>query len=237
MNAHRDAYLQLTALNGSSKKGLRKAALQRAHEIRMFEVEHFWHRANYFWLLQAAVFTAVGLSLFSDKAAKIAILPVALAALGAVTGSAGWFASQGSKFWLSNWERHIDMLEDEFEGGLYKSVFVGEKGTRWSVSRLNDGLGVTFFIFWIIILIFASIQANPIWPFLPTSTLSGICWNQLLTIICWSGMIGGVWFLSTQQSAVTGSFHDIGGKIADAYSAADPVVKGKTGLAIREPKI
>lgn len=237
MSVDRSAYLQLLSLDGASKKGLRKAALQRAHEIRMFEVEHFWHRANYFWLLQAAVFTAVGLSLFSDKAAKIAILPVALAALGAVTGSAGWFASQGSKFWLSNWERHIDMLEDEFEGRLYKAVFIEKKGTRWSVSRLNDGLGVTFFIFWIIILIFASIQANPIWPCQLASTLSGICWNQFLTIVCWLGMVGGVWFLSTQQSAVTGTFFDASGKIADTYSALDPNVKGKSGLAIREPKI
>jgi len=237
MNADRDAYIRLLGLEGWSKKRLRKAALQRAHEIRMFEIEHFWRRANYFWLLQAAVFTAVGLSLFSDKAAKIAILPVVLAALGAVTGSASWFASQGSKFWLSNWERHIDMLEDEFEGGLHKSVFIGAKGTRWSVSRLNDGLGVAFFIFWIIVLIFASVQANPTWPCQPTNQLSDICWNQLLTIVCWLGMVGGVWFLSNQQSAVTGAFHDAGGKIAAAYSGADAAVKGKTGLAIREPKI
>ena len=40
-----------------------KAALNRAHEIRKFEIELYWKRATYFWLLQAAVFTALGLDL------------------------------------------------------------------------------------------------------------------------------------------------------------------------------
>jgi hypothetical protein len=97
----RDAYF--AALGTEDQKTLR-AALNRAHVIRQFEIELYWKRASYFWILQAAVFAAFGLVWKDADKQNWSLIPVALACLGVLTAEAGWLASQGSKFWQSNWE-------------------------------------------------------------------------------------------------------------------------------------
>ncbi len=139
------------ALKEDIRREARRAALNRAHEIRKFEIELYWKRAAHFWLLQAAVFTAIGLVWRIPPVDLSPIVPVALAALGAVAAWAGYLSARGSKFWQENWEFHIDMLEDEFEGRLHKTAYVGYDGTAWSVSGINERLSFCFFIFWIII--------------------------------------------------------------------------------------
>lgn len=143
--------------------GTRKAALSRAHEIRKFEIEMYWKRAAHFWLLQAAVFTATGLTWRFSDASLSPLIPVALAALGTVTAFSGYLSARGSKFWQENWEHHIDMLEDEFEGRLHKTVYVGNEGIAWSVSGVNDRLAFCFLLFWLAILGSAVFAANSSW--------------------------------------------------------------------------
>jgi hypothetical protein len=141
----------------------RKAALSRAHEIRKFEIELYWKRAAHFWLLQAAVFTAIGLTWRFAILDLSPLIPVALAALGSVTAFAGYLSAKGSKFWQENWEHHIDMLEDEFEGRLHKTAYVGEDGIAWSVSGVNDRLAFCFFLFWLAIFASAVFAADASW--------------------------------------------------------------------------
>lgn len=137
----------------------RKAALSRAHEIRKFEIELYWKRAAHFWLLQAAVFAAIGLSWRGFLDGSSPLIPIALAALGTVTAFAGYLSAKGSKFWQENWEYHIDMLEDEFEGRLHKTAYVGKDGVSWSVSGINSRLAMCFFVFWLLVSLFTSILA------------------------------------------------------------------------------
>lgn len=139
----------------------RKAALARAHEIRRFEIELYWKRASYFWVLQAAVFAAVGFMWQSSEAATVPVIAVALAALGLLTSLAGWLSAKGSKFWQENWEHHIDMLEDEFEGRLHKTAYAGKDGLAWSVSGVNDRLALCFIVFWVVLLVATIGIANP----------------------------------------------------------------------------
>lgn len=141
----------------------RKAALNRAHEIRKFEIELYWKRAAHFWLLQAAVFTAIGLTWRFSTSVLSPLVPVALAALGSVTACAGYLSAKGSKFWQENWEHHIDMLEDEFEGRLHKTAYVGTGGVAWSVSGVNDRLALCFFLFWLAILASAISAVDASW--------------------------------------------------------------------------
>ena len=151
----------------------RKAALSRAHEIRKFEIELYWKRAAHFWLLQAAVFTAIGLTWRFSNSELSPLIPAALAALGAVTAFAGFLSAKGSKFWQENWEHHIDMLEDEFEGRLHKTAYVGADGVAWSVSGVNDRLAFCFFLFWLAILASAIFAVDSSWlSRLPDSFLS-----------------------------------------------------------------
>jgi|GEM_PF-6946029 len=125
----------------------RKAALKRAYELRNFEIEHYWKRATYFWGYQAGIFAAFGL-LLSGKAGGFYLLAVPVAFIGFFTALANLLAGQGSKFWQENWEKHIDMLEDEFEGRLHKTVWSGARCCNQSVSKINRNLGWAFLCFW-----------------------------------------------------------------------------------------
>lgn len=187
------------------ERSAREAALKRSHEIRQFEIELYWKRATYFWLLQAAVFTALGL-IWKDDAKKIPeIVPVALAALGLLTAAAGWFSAQGSKFWQENWERHIDMLEDEFEGKLHKTAWIGEMGVRWSVSNINDRLILFFVAFWLLVFGVVSFTAVPDWSFCLTLTMSEMDFTQMGVIVLTLLSIAGLFWLYEQKSKLRGS--------------------------------
>ncbi len=155
MSEARKVYLKAANLAALNRKEARRAALARAHDIRKFEIELYWKRASYFWVLQAAVFTAFGLIWQDGDLEKWGPITVSLACLGALTALASWLAANGSKFWQGNWEFHIDMLEDEFEGRLHKTIRLGRLGVRWSVSGVNDRLLVCFFVFWVGLIWFA----------------------------------------------------------------------------------
>ena len=184
---------------------MRKAALERAHEIRKFEIELYWKRANYFWLLQAAVFAAIGLIWKGGADGVPVAVPVALAALGTVTAAAGWFSAQGSKFWQENWEHHIDMLEDDFEGRLHKTAYVGKYGLRWSVSGVNDRLSICFFVFWLFLLAAASHVANPNWTLRPSDFQASISLTEIVSIACWIGAALGIWAIYSRPTELKGN--------------------------------
>lgn len=162
---------------------VRKAALDRAHEVRKFEIELYWKRATYFWILQAAVFTAIGLTWKFADLQLSPLIPVVLAALGSITALAGWLSARGSKFWQENWEHHIDMLEDEFEGRLHKTAYVGKDGVAWSVSGVNDHLAICFGVFWLVILVSTVFRANPDWAALIPRCFAGARTNTAQTIL------------------------------------------------------
>jgi hypothetical protein len=198
-----DFYRDKLDLKGAQRKGAREAALARAHEIRQFEIELYWKRANYFWLLQAAVFAAVGLTWKAEGATFPKFVPLILSSVGLLTAWAGWLGTQGSKFWQRNWEHHIDMLETEFEGNLYKSVYVGPSGVKWSLSGISENLAFCFAIFWSLVLATVSIWANPNWTFAP-SQISRPNVTEWLTFLSWAIAIGGCIFLYSRGSGVKG---------------------------------
>lgn len=164
MTTLRDEYFETLGLNGddTSHRKRRKQALARAYELRTFEIEHYWKRATYFWGFQIAIFAAFGF-IWKDADSKyikqLSPVILALAILGVLTAYANILSAQGSRFWQRNWELHIDMLEDEFEGKLYKTVWI-PKGTSYSVSKINLALGVAFMLFWVFVDVFTSIKFN-----------------------------------------------------------------------------
>lgn len=123
-----------------------KAALNRAHEMRKFEIENYWKRATYIWAFQAVAFTMLGLVFKDGKVAEPALLMVP-AALGALTAFAGWMTAKGSKFWQENWEAHVDMLEDAIEGRLTK-VVMAKEDRSYSVTVTNEVLLLTLSCGW-----------------------------------------------------------------------------------------
>lgn len=123
--------------NGESmqaRKSQKQNAFELAHDVRKFEIGLFWKRGTYYWAFILATFTAyfaatnkmLGCNDFSLSAmASFSLLPkIALLLISflALFFCLSWtLVNKGSKFWQKNWEAHIDMLEDEFSGKLYKT--------------------------------------------------------------------------------------------------------------------
>ena len=109
-------------------------AFELAHDVRKFEIGLFWRRGTYYWAFILATFTAyfavinkmTGCKDFSFSTmsnlpwlSKIALLLISFLAFFFCLSWA--LVNKGSKFWQKNWEAHIDMLEDDFSGKLYKT--------------------------------------------------------------------------------------------------------------------
>ena len=144
-----------------TKKDLNKSALERAHDLRKFEIDLYWKRATYFWTLIAA--TLAGFVLVRMSTEPNGKASVLLAALGLVF-SFGWFCvNRGSKFWQENWEFHVDELEDAIDGPLHKVVISRGRpmGEKWfsrllfgkiSVSKVNQLISVIVTLMWVFLL-------------------------------------------------------------------------------------
>lgn len=147
-------------------KGKKKGALRQALDIRKFEIELYWKRAAYFWTFIGATFAgfiAVQASVSPNKQD----LSVILSCVGSVF-SFGWLCvNRGSKYWQENWEKHVDLLEDDVTGPLYKVVLsrnapagVREKLVHLvtgpspiSVSKVNQLISLYVFLLWVLLAI------------------------------------------------------------------------------------
>ncbi len=146
-------------------KDKEKEALKQALDIRKFEIELYWKRATYFWTFIGATMAGF-LAIQASNAANKQDLAVILACLGVVF-SFGWVCvNRGSKFWQENWEKHVDVLEDDITGPLYKTVMsrneiekLGDKiihlvtgPSAISVSKVNQIISLYVFILWLCLL-------------------------------------------------------------------------------------
>ena len=108
-------------------------ALERAHDIRKFEIDLYWRRSNQMYFIVAGLLTAFGVLLSENYF----LGATAIACLGTIISFAWVHVNKGSKFWQENWEAHIDILEDSVEGNLYKVVNMEKKENAYSVGRIN----------------------------------------------------------------------------------------------------
>ena len=128
----------IESLTDSSKHS---NAYKVAADIRKFEIDKYWQRTLYFWGFITAVYVAyfnVLKEFYTDSCTGIqthgSIPLVILSALGLFFCFSWLLASKGSKHWQENWENHLDLLEDEITGPLYKTY---SAGNSYSVSGIN----------------------------------------------------------------------------------------------------
>ena len=132
--------------------------LDRAHDIRKFEIGLYWRRATYFWTLIGAAFVAFFVVQAADDLCpqKKQALSIVVANLGLVF-SVGWYlANRGSKFWQENWETQVDRLEQQEEAEpLYRyfvqrtdkdCVSIGPEA--YSVSKINESTSLYVAVVW-----------------------------------------------------------------------------------------
>ena len=113
-----------SSFSGKSEGGHSKAkvALDLALDIRKFEIGLYWQRAAYFWALIAAAFAGYFAILGTEKLADKEYLAYIVSCIGLVFTWAWFLVNRGSKYWQENWENHVDMLEDDVVGPLYKTI-------------------------------------------------------------------------------------------------------------------
>lgn len=140
-------YRARLALPAKKPSAQYKAALDRAHELRRFEIENYWRRSTYFWGFQLAALAALAVARQSGTIDPIVLMIVAI--LGMATAYTGYLTAQGSKFWQRNWEGHVDLLENEVEGLLHKTVLVRKRRFARSVSQASERLWAVLTVGWI----------------------------------------------------------------------------------------
>jgi hypothetical protein len=129
-----------------------KAAFEKSWETRNFEIELYWKRANYFWAFIASTFVgyfALASSSSYKTPGKFQHIEVYfLICIGFVLSVAWLLTNIGSKSWQRHWEAHVDLLEDEFTGPLYKIVNTEE---TFSVSKINEIVSFVFIVIWVLL--------------------------------------------------------------------------------------
>lgn len=125
-------YKKMNFPKGKTECEAKKKAFELAHEIRKFEIDLFWKRGTYYWAFILASFTAFFFVLGIEEPSGVCLVTkqfyLCLTSFFSFLFSWFWvYMNKGSAFWQKNWEAHIDLLENEFSGDLYK-VFLNTKG-------------------------------------------------------------------------------------------------------------
>ena len=134
-------------------------AFKVATDVRKFELDLYWKRALYFWTFIGFAFTGY-FAVASQSSTRSGIL-LAIGSIGMVFSFAWFLANRGSKFWVANWERHVDYLEDEQVGRLFKTYIDKPQGIRdmlmlhkaypFSVGKVNQILNLYVTAIWLVI--------------------------------------------------------------------------------------
>jgi hypothetical protein len=135
----------------------RECAYHLALEIRQFEIELYWKRATYFWTLLAATFAGYFALASSGNSGVHPGLLFLLSCIGLVLSTSWYLVNRGSKYWQENWERHVDTLEDDFTGPLYKTTILKKQfswfkfwdGYPFSVSKVNQLSSLFVVLLWL----------------------------------------------------------------------------------------
>ena len=141
----------------------RKEAFKVALDVRKFEIELYWKRTTYFWAFIGATF--IGYNTLQTGPEQ-GFMRFVLSCLGLFLSLAWVLANRGSKQWQENWEHHVDHLEDDITGPLYKVTLprarpqklldwlgfltVGPSGH--SVSKINQIISLYVLLLWVVLL-------------------------------------------------------------------------------------
>jgi|CZKF01.1.fsa_nt_gi hypothetical protein len=148
----------------------REKALEIALDVRKFEIDLYWKRAAYFWTIIAAAFIGFGAAQQLTDGPIRTDLSVVVSCLGTLFSFAWFCINKGSKYWQMNWEKHVDMLEDQTIGPLYKINWLPSpmefglksaiptlksmlvESDRLSVTRINQLVSLFVFLVWVLLL-------------------------------------------------------------------------------------
>ncbi len=140
-------------------KNKKEKALEHALDIRKFEIELYWKRATYFWALIAVTFAGFFGIISSSIEDNKDVYVFVVGCIGLFFTWAWFLVNKGSKYWQENWENHVNMLEDDIIGPLYKTTLErpGYDGiienlvtgpAKLSVSKINQWVSLFTLVVW-----------------------------------------------------------------------------------------
>lgn len=149
----------------------REKAFKLAIELRNFEIELYWKRTAYFWAFVLIAFGGfITVISIESYAFDNELWLLAVSCFGIVMSSAWVLVNRGSKYWQENWENHIDQLEDDIVGPLYKTILERPRNLanfinplapfKFSVSRVNQIVSVFVWFIWLSLFVYSSIEAE-----------------------------------------------------------------------------
>ncbi len=165
MGTTEDDYKTSFAMDAAQEKTKREKALEHALDIRKFEIGLYWQRAAYFWALIAAAFAGYFAILSAEHLCDKAFLAYVVGCIGLLFTWAWCLVNRGSKQWQENWENHVDMLEDEITGPLYKTVLSRPESEptlieayitgpgNFSVSKINQWVSSFTLCIWVTLIV------------------------------------------------------------------------------------
>jgi hypothetical protein len=141
-----------------------KHQLERAYQLRDFEISHYWKRAQYFWGFLAVIYAGFFATLitFSKENNFKSEYVLIICTIGCIFSYAWYLVNRGSKRWQEHWENVIKELEDSLNLSLYNKKPEVESeffnAGNFSVSRIN--IIVSFFVFlsWVSLWLFFAIN-------------------------------------------------------------------------------
>lgn len=182
----------------------RRKALEKAWGLRDFEIDLYWRRASYFWTIIAAIFAGYFLSASSNREV---LETFTVACLGFIFSLAWYCANRAGSYWQRNWEAHVDILEDDIVGPLYKTVrkptefrLVNLTGPyAFSVTQINVSLSLTVTAIWCVF-VYRSASAID-WGRGAESFAPWFVAGVLLAATIWMIFVNGSWKVRAKHNA------------------------------------
>lgn len=143
--------------------------LDRAYDIRKFEIDLYWKRAGYFWGFLVATFAAYFIVTDKTKFASRPELEFLIQCIGLIFSLSWYLVNRGSKYWQVNWERIIDSLEEKIKKPLYRINLKNDRSPfrlfsryPYSVSRINIIVSLFICCTWVcLIVVFLRSNIDP----------------------------------------------------------------------------
>lgn len=142
------AFLEVSVVD-DDLHDLKKRRLEMALQLRNFEIELFWKRFNYFWLISAAAL--VGYASVKERSDKVLML---IACFGLVSSFSWTLLNIGSKWWQEAYEEKVKKYERSLGRGFFtihnvpRSRLFLFRLRRFSVSSIAVGISSFSTAFW-----------------------------------------------------------------------------------------
>jgi len=187
---YKELFPNNNANNGVTNDSKKAKAYEAASDIRKFEIGLYWQRTAYFWAFITVIYTAY-YHILKDNKGHGALPLVVFSFLGLFFSISWLLSNKASKHWQKNWELHMDLLEDDVTGPLYKT-YLAERS--YSVSKINLAASIIISFFAALLFLYESYKCacNKLSSFGKTGVYVSLEWILWFAFICI--VFAGFWF-------------------------------------------